>query len=134
MCESRTTGTFNATGPARTLTTREMLAGIGTAVKSNARLTWVPTAFLEKENVQAWSDLPVWVPADADSIGFARRDIGRALRAGLVFRPLATTSADTLAWFREQPAARQAHPKTGLTPEREADVLARWKASAGEKR
>ncbi len=134
MVESGTTGTFNATGPAHTLTTREMLAGIGAAVGSDARLTWVPTDFLEKEKVQAWTDLPVWVPADADSVGFARRDIGRALRAGLTFRPLATTAADTLAWFREQPAARQARPKTGLTPEREAEVLARWKANANGKR
>ena len=134
MVESRTTGTFNATGPAARLTTREMLAGIAAAVRSDATLTWVPTAFLEKENVQAWSDLPVWVPAEGDSIGFARRDIGRALRAGLTFRPLAVTAADTLAWFREQPAARQAKPRTGLTPEREAEVLAKWKASAGAKR
>ena len=76
----------------------------------------------------------MWEPGEGNSIGFARRDIGRALRAGLTFRPLATTAVDTLAWFREQPAARQAQPKTGLTPEREADVLARWKASANAKR
>ncbi|HEX7438331.1 MAG TPA: NAD-dependent epimerase/dehydratase family protein [Caldimonas sp.] len=134
MAESRTTGTFNATGPAARLTTREMLAGIGAAVRSDAQLTWVPTAFLEKENVQAWTDLPVWVPGEGDSIGFARRDIGRALRAGLTFRPLATTAADTLVWFRDQPAARQAKPRSGLTPEREAEVLAHWKASTSGKR
>ena len=134
MAESRSTGTFSATGPATRLLTREMLAGVGAAVRSDAKLTWVPTAFLEKENVQAWSDLPVWVPGEGDSIGFARRAIGHALRAGLTFRPLATTAVDTLAWFREQPAARQARPKTGLTPEREAEVLARWKANASAKR
>jgi len=134
MCESRTTGTFNATGPARTLTTREMLAGIGAAVRSEAQLTWVPTAFLDAQDVSAWSDLPVWVPGQGDSAGFAHRDIGRALNAGLTFRPLATTAVDTLAWFRAQPAERQAKPKTGLTPEREAEVLARWKASTAGKR
>lgn len=134
MAESRTTGTFNATGPARRMTTRELLDGIAAAVRSDARLTWVPTKFLDEENVSAWTDLPVWVPGEGDSIGFARRDIGRALRAGLTFRPLSTTAVDTLAWFREQPAARQAKPKTGLTPEREAAVLARWKAGAAGKR
>ena len=134
MCESRTTGTFNATGPAGTLTMREMLAGIGAALRSDAQLTWVPAAFLDAQDVSAWTDLPVWVPGEGDSAGFARRDIGRALRAGLTFRPLATTAVDTLAWFRAQPAEHQAKPKAGLAPAREADVLARWKASTGGKR
>ena len=134
MCESRSTGTFNATGPARTLVTREMLAGIGAAVRSDARLTWVPTAFLDAQNVSAWTDLPVWVPGQGDSAGFAHRNIGRALKAGLTFRPLATTAVDTLAWFRTQPAERQAKPRAGLAPEREAEVLARWKASTTGKR
>lgn len=134
LCESRIVGTFNATGPARTLTTREMLAGIDAAVRAHGTLTWVPTAFLEAQDVSAWTDLPVWVPGEGDSAGFARRDIGRALKAGLTFRPLATTAVDTLAWFRAQPAERQARPRAGLTPEREAEVLARWKASAAGKR
>jgi len=134
MCESRTTGTFNATGPARPLTMREMLAGIGAAVRSDVQLSWVPAAFLDAQDVSAWTDLPVWVPGQGDSAGFARRHIGRAVQAGLTFRPLATTAADTLAWFRAQPVERQAKPRTGLTPEREAEVLARWKASTTRKR
>jgi len=130
MVETRTTGTFNATGPAQPLTTRAMLAGIAGAVGGDARLTWVPTAFLEAEKVSAWSDLPVWVPGQGESAGFARRSIARALAAGLTFRPLATTAADTLAWFRTQPAARQAKLRAGLSGEREAALLARWHASA----
>ena len=94
----------------------------------------MPAAFLDAQDVSAWTDLPVWVPREGDSAGFARRDIGRALHAGLTFRPLATTAVDTLAWFRAQPAEHQAKPKAGLTPAREADVLARWKASTGGKR
>ena len=130
MAETRTPGTFNATGPARQLVMREMLAGIAAAIPSDARFTWVPTEFLEAQQVSAWTDLPVWVPGQGDSSGFARRSIDRALQAGLTFRPLATTSADTLAWFRQQPEARQGKPKTGLTPAREAEVLSAWKASA----
>jgi nucleoside-diphosphate-sugar epimerase len=134
LCESRTTGTFNATGPAQTLTMREMLAGIGAAVRSDAQFTWLPAAFLDAQRVSAWADLPVWVPGQGDSAGFAHRNIGRALKAGLAYRPLASTTVDTLAWFRAQPAERQARPRAGLTPEREAEVLARWKASLTGKR
>ncbi|HEX4233419.1 MAG TPA: NAD-dependent epimerase/dehydratase family protein [Caldimonas sp.] len=134
MAETRTTGTFNATGPAPPLAMREMLAGVGAAVRSDAHLVWVPAGFLEAEKVSPWSDLPVWVPGQGESAGFARRDIGRALAAGLTFRPLATTAAQTLAWFREQPAERQAKLRAGLDPAREAAVLERWKAAAKERR
>jgi 2'-hydroxyisoflavone reductase len=134
MAETRTTGTFNATGPAQPLAMRDMLAGIGAAVRTDGHLVWVPTAFLEAEKVSPWSDLPVWVPGQGESAGFARRDIGRALAAGLTFRPLATTAAQTLAWFREQPAERQAKLRAGLDPAREAAVLERWKAAAKERR
>jgi 2'-hydroxyisoflavone reductase len=129
MAENRTTGVFNATGPATPMTMAAMLTGIGGALKSNAKLTWVPTDFLEAEKVSPWSDLPVWVPAKGDSAGFARRSIRKALAAGLTFRPLGTTAVDTLAWFREQPADRQAKLKAGLAPDREAALLAKWRGS-----
>jgi 2'-hydroxyisoflavone reductase len=131
MAEQRTTGVFNATGPAKPLATRDMLAGVAKAVGANPTYTWVPAAFLEAEKVLGWSDLPVWLPAQGDTAGFARRDISKALAAGLTYRPLAVTATDTLAWFKSQPADRQAKPKTGLTPEREAELLAKWKAKKG---
>jgi 2'-hydroxyisoflavone reductase len=130
MAESRTMGTFNATGPAQPLTMRAMLAGVADGVRADARLAWVPTVFLEAEKVSPWSDLPVWVPGEGESAGFARRSIARALAAGLTVRPLATTAAETLAWFRAQPPARQAKLRAGLSAEREAELLARWRASA----
>jgi 2'-hydroxyisoflavone reductase len=130
MVETRTTGTFNATGPARPLPMRAMLAGVAEGVRADARVTWVPTTFLEAEQVSPWSDLPVWVPGEGESAGFARRSIAHALAAGLTFRPLATTAAETLAWFRAQPPARQAKLRAGLSAEREAELLARWRASA----
>jgi 2'-hydroxyisoflavone reductase len=132
MAETRTTGTFNATGPSQQIVMREMLAGIAAATPSDARLTWVPAEFLEAQHVSAWTDLPVWVPGQGESGGFARRRIDRALQAGLVFRPLATTAVDTLAWFRQQPDERRAKPKNGLWPAREAEVLSAWRARANK--
>jgi 2'-hydroxyisoflavone reductase len=129
MAEARTFGVFNATGPAGPTMMRGMLAGIGAALKADDTLTWVPADFLEAEKVSAWSDLPVWVPARGDTAGFARRSIDKALAAGLTFRRLGATAADTLVWFKEQPPERQAKLKAGLTPERETELLAKWKAS-----
>jgi 2'-hydroxyisoflavone reductase len=128
MAEAGTLGTFNATGPKHPLLMREMLTGIAAAIHTDAKPIWVPTDFLESEKIEAWSDMPVWVPARGDTAGFAKRSIAKALAAGLTFRPLDRTAADTLAWFKQQPPERQAKLKAGLTPAREAEVLAKWKS------
>ena len=47
MAESRTTGVFNGTGPARPMTMRQMLAGIAEGVHVEPKLTWVSTKFLD---------------------------------------------------------------------------------------
>jgi len=133
LAEARTFGVFNATGPARPLTMRAMLGGIAKGIDAAPELTWVPTSFLDAQKVDAWSDMPVWVPGQGDTAGFARRKIGRALAAGLTYRPLSATARETLAWFRTQPAERQAKLRAGLTPERETAVLTAWKASRGAK-
>jgi 2'-hydroxyisoflavone reductase len=130
LAESRTRGVFNATGPAKPITMREMLATIANSLQVNPTITWVSSRFLEAQNIEAWSDMPVWVPAAGDSAGFGKRSIQRALKAGLTFRPLATTSVDTLAWFRQQPDARQIKLKAGLTPDRENAALLAWKSSS----
>jgi 2'-hydroxyisoflavone reductase len=107
-----------------------MLYGIRAVTTQGAQFTFVPADFLAAQNVAPWGDMPVWVPGQGESEGFSRISIARAVAAGLTFRPLATTAADTLAWFRAQPAERQAAIKSGIKPEREAEVLAAWKTRA----
>jgi 2'-hydroxyisoflavone reductase len=131
MAESRTFGTFNATGPAKPLTLAEMLYGIKAVTTAGAQFTWVPADFLEAQKVSPWRDMPVWIPPDADSRGFHRRDVSRAVAAGLTFRPLAVTAKDTLEWNRTRPAADLAAMAKGavggVSAEREAELLAAWK-------
>jgi len=124
MAENRETGIYNATGPAKPLGIGGMLDGIKAALKSNATFTWVTEDFLTQQKVEPWSDMPVWTGKDS---GLALAKIDRALNKGLTFRPLAETARDTLAWFKSLPQDRQAKLRAGLTPEREAEVLAAWK-------
>jgi 2'-hydroxyisoflavone reductase len=131
MVESRTLGTFNATGPEHPITMADLLCGTRAATTAGARLTWVPAAFLEEQKASPWSDLPVWIPAQGETAGFGARSIARAVAAGLTFRPLARTALDTLAWFASQPAERLATLRAGLTPEREREILAAWHAKKG---
>jgi 2'-hydroxyisoflavone reductase len=128
MAEQRALGKYNAVGPGHELSMAAMLYGIQAVTTSGAQLTWVPTDFLEANNVAPWGDMPVWVPGKGDSAGFGRRPNARAIAKGLNFRPLASTAADTLTWFDRQPDDRRAEIRAGIKPEREAEVLAAWKA------
>ena len=128
MVEQGATGIYNATGPKSPLTMAEMLYGIRAVTTSDVKWTWVPVEFLQEQKVAPWGDMPVWVPGTGASAGFARIDISKALAKGLTFRPLADTAEATLAWYRTQPAERQAALRAGIKPEREAEVLAAWHA------
>ncbi|HJW39035.1 MAG TPA: NAD-dependent epimerase/dehydratase family protein [Candidatus Udaeobacter sp.] len=124
MAENRETGIYNATGPTKPSGIGAMLGGIKSALRSDAKFTWVSEDFLTDQKVQPWSDMPVWTGKDS---GLARAKIDRALSKGLTFRPLAETARDTLVWFKSLPQDRQAKLHAGLTPERETQVLAAWK-------
>lgn len=128
VAERHITGVFNASGPAVSITMRDMLTGIAQGVRVNPKLAWAPTAFLKANKVSAWRDMPVWIPGEGETLGFHRRDIGRAIAAGLTHRPLPVTAADTLAWFPTLPPERRAKLGAGVAPEREAELLAKLRA------
>ena len=111
LAETRTTGVFNACGPDYTLTTDAMVHGCHAVTGGPVSFTHVPAEFLEKQQV----GLPIWVPRTGTPYsGYGSVSNARAIAAGLTFRPLATTVADLLAWYR------------GLPAERQAEVLMAW--------
>jgi 2'-hydroxyisoflavone reductase len=131
MGENRTTGIYNATGPAKPMGMGEMLEGIKAATGSNATFTWVPADFLAQQKIRAWRDMTVWVPPIGRNVGFSEKSIARALARGLTFRPLAVTVKDTLAWNKTRPAEQLAALAQGavggISAEREKEVLDAWK-------
>jgi 2'-hydroxyisoflavone reductase len=133
MVENGTTGTFNATGPRARMSMAEQLYGIRAALPGNKelRFVWVPTAFLNEQSVQAWSEMTTWFGQGTDDAVLGETSIARAVAAGLTFRPLATTTVDTLAWFHALPAERQAQPRAGLAADKEQTVLNAWKTRRG---
>jgi 2'-hydroxyisoflavone reductase len=130
MAEQRVFGIFNAPGPDYELSMEAMLYGVRAVTTSGARVTWVPATFLAEHGVTPWGDMPTWLPGTGETAGFSRISNARAVAAGLMFRPLATTAADTLAWFAGQPAARRTELRAGITAEREVEVLAAWRGHA----
>ena len=122
--ERRTAGDYDGVGEVLPLET--LLQRVADGVGGDGTLTWVPQAFLAEQGVQPWmgpDSLPLWLPRpDYDGIG--SHDPAPSYAVGLTLRPLAETARDTLAWQRATPDA----VRTGLTRQREAEVLAAWRA------
>ncbi len=129
--ENDVTGVFNATSPPATLTMGEFLETCRRVSGSDATLTWADADFLAEQEVEPWSDMPVWVPATGDEPGFGRVSTRRAQEKGLRCRPVSETVRDTLEWFGTLPEERRNKLRAGLDPEREAAVLAAWHALKG---
>jgi 2'-hydroxyisoflavone reductase len=104
-------GTFNATNEG--VPWAELLAG--------ADVTWVTDEFLLAQGVGEWMELPLWL-GSPEWRGMHETDVSRAVAAGLRFRPL----GETLEGAAEAPAVEG----VGLTPEREAELIAAWRAQS----
>jgi 2'-hydroxyisoflavone reductase len=114
LSEQRAGGVYNATHPGRswseTLETCRAVSG------SDATFEWLPPELLVEHEVGEWMELPLWI-SDPDSAAMHETDVSRAVESGLTFRPLEETVRDTL----EQ---AETVDGVGLTPEREAELLA----------
>ena len=114
-------GVYNVTGPDYPLTIGKLLEVSKQISGSDAHFKWANVEFLNQHKVDAWSDLPVWVPDDEENAGFARTDLSKAINAGLTFRPLEETVRDTLAWAQTRPADHEW--RAGLKREREEELI-----------
>jgi 2'-hydroxyisoflavone reductase len=127
LAEDGTAGAFNATGPEARLSMAEMLYGIRAITSTPVRFTWVPASFLGDQGVRPWSHMPAWIPGDPHSLV----SVARAVEAGLTFRPLAVTALDTLEYQLARPEEERSNLRAGISPEREGEVLAAWRAERG---
>lgn len=119
LAESGTAGTFNAVGPRRPLTLGSLLASCRRLAQQPGQALPLDESRIESLGLQPFTDLPLWLPKAGQD--FSRVSHRRALAAGLTFRPLEDTLADTLAWARTELADRPL--RAGLAPEREAELL-----------
>lgn len=124
MAEKNRNGIFNVSGKSLDLGFGEFLEEIRSATGSDARFTWVDEEFLKAENVEAWSEMPLYLhESDRDWRGFLVANVDRALGEGLSFRPVRETIRATLEWRKSIPDEL----KAGLSAEREAALLEKWR-------
>lgn len=120
--EEQLKGTFNCTGPDYPLTMEKLFEVCKDVSGSDATFTWVDETFLLEHEVRAFVELPLWIPEEYTGFNTINND--KAQGAGLTYRPLRETVADTLAWAKRRPSTHEW--RGGLTPEREAELLKMW--------
>jgi len=125
MVEGGRTGVYNATGPEHRLSMRGMLEGIRAATGSDARFVWASEEFLLDAGVEPWEEMPFWVPNGM--AGILAVDVGRAVGAGLVFRPLGQTVRDVPGPDAGRP---EVEIEAGISREREEELLRAWRGSS----
>ena len=129
MAEAGESGTYNVVGPATPRPMDELLYGIRAVTTAETTFTWVDTDFVIDAGLRPYGEMPVWRPARDGAEGFARFDLTPEVEKGLTFRSLADTTAATLEFHFSRPPERQAELRSGVSAEREAEVLAMWHAS-----
>jgi len=128
--EKRIAGIYNTVTPAHSFRMGDLLADCLAVTGADMQPTWVETDFLNAQSVT----LPIWEDPKGEMATLMAVDGSRAAAAGLVNRPTRETARDTVAWWRSLPADRSASMRAGLSPEREAELLAQWRnryAAAG---
>lgn len=114
-------GVYNVTGPAAAPTTAGMLLErMAAAAGAGARPAWRPVDYLAAAPGGArWLDIADWAAPPDHQRWLYTVSNARALAAGLTFRDIALTMADTLDWLNSVPPAAAA----ALDPATEAQLL-----------
>jgi len=132
--ENNVTGTYNLVSNVNEFKFGELTDACIAAAKKQAKpavppiATYLPAEFLEAQEVAPWSEMPVWLPAKGEEAAFAGTSNKAAVAKGLKITPLRKTVNDTMAWHLTRPMEEQEKLKAGIAPEKEAAVLAAWKA------
>jgi 2'-hydroxyisoflavone reductase len=126
MAEARKTGVYNATGPDYALSFGAMLESCRTAVGSGAaEIIPVSEEFALENEIQPWSDFPLWLPSTHD--GMTQVSVQKAIDDGLTFRSVEETAHDTLTWYSET-RGLESQLAAGLSDARENELLAKWRS------
>jgi nucleoside-diphosphate-sugar epimerase len=122
----RRAGPVNLVSPPGHTTMGELLETAAEVTGGRAELRWTDPETIAAAGIEAWTQLPVWLPPGPEHDFMHGADVSRALAAGLRCRPVRETVADTWAWLSALGGAapqRTDRPQVGLDPAVEAKVL-----------
>lgn len=128
--EQRIMGTYNTVTPVGSYTMGDLLADSEAVTASVVNAVWVDEAFVAAEGIYDRGELPIWHTSTGDAAAMNQISGARARAAGLANRPVRETIRDLIRWWKTLPESRTAKPRAGLSAEREAELLAKWKEQA----
>lgn len=123
-----TSGAFNVVCPrADGVTTGRIVEACVEVTGRRTTPVWVSDAILRRAGIEAWDDLPGWIPAGDEAAGMHDCDVSAAVAAGLTCRPIEATITDTWEWMQTLPPKarrplRAGLPKRGLSAEQEQAI------------
>jgi len=130
LLENEAAGTYNGSGPGFKMTTNAFVHGVHASFNSPVNYIQIDDINFLKENdvigIQPWV---IQLPQYA---GMSQSDNGKAIEAGLTFRPLSDSVQVTTDWWHSN-AVTQERRDNILTSERsfmnrEKDILTKWMA------
>ncbi len=129
LIETNTSGTFNAVGPATTMTIREFANEVSDVFGKKAKLVHIDDyKFLEENRLRY---LMPWILDSKKYHGISRVSQVKSVKNGLTYRLLETTMKDTHTWWfsdaidNERRTAFQNDPKE--LHNRQKNLLKKWK-------
>lgn len=126
--DNNISGIYNAVNPAGSYTMGDLLADSQAVTDTTVDPQWISEDFAYKNELTGSRLLPIWSPNSGEHGGSGTFS-GEAARAvGLHNRPERETARNLLAWWDTQSEERRADMKAGLPAEREAELIAAWKA------
>ncbi len=128
LIERNAQGNFNAVTPPGQLTMGKLIESCQRVAGSDTKFTWIDEDFLAATLKAEEMTFAPWGPMKGAEAAASLTGIQRSLAEGLRSRPLDDIVRDTLAWHETRPAERKAVLRSGLTPEKEAELLAAWRA------
>jgi len=124
--EQGLTGPYDLISAPGHTTMGEFLRTCAEVTGAGARLHWAEPEAILAAGIEAWTELPVWIPPGPDHAGMHQSDPSRALATGLRCRPVRETVADTWAWLQSIGGVapqRPDRPFKGIAPATEAAFL-----------
>jgi 2'-hydroxyisoflavone reductase len=121
-------GIYNAVNPAGSYTMGDLLEDSQAITGTTVDPHWISEKFAYENELTGSRLLPIWNPKSGEHGGSGTFSGEAARAAGLHNRPPRETARNLLTWWDAESEERRADMKAGIPAEREAELIAAWKA------
>jgi 2'-hydroxyisoflavone reductase len=119
--ERSLSGAYHVAGPTPPVPFGEFIRQGVAAGGGVAQPQWVSCALLAEKGVEPWTEIPLVSSFSGETSPLNTVDNGKAVGAGLGLRPVSTTIADTIEWWKAERTGTE--PRWGLSSEKEGALL-----------